>query len=67
MNMNKAEAIKKAIERKKEENLRYFEKDVESLVWEIEKTSQKLRKLKKDLTELTFKEIDIPDVSDCLE
>ena len=65
--MNKAEALKKAIERKKEENDRDFEHEVESLVWAIEKKSQELRELKKQLTKLTYEEIDIPDVSDCLE
>jgi peptidoglycan hydrolase CwlO-like protein len=65
--MNKADALKKAIERKKEENDKNFEREVESLVWSIEHTSQKLRDLKKELTELTFEEIPIPDVSDCIE
>jgi hypothetical protein len=65
--MNKVEALKKAIERKKEDNAKNFERKVEALVWTIEKKSQELRDLKKELTELTFEEIDIPDVSDCLE
>ena len=65
--MNKSEALKKAIERKKEENARNFESEVESLVWAIEKKSQELRDLKKKLTELTFEEVEIPDVSDCIE
>jgi len=65
--MNKTDALKKAIERKKEENAKEFEREVESLVWSIEKKSQELRNLKKKLTELTFEEIEIPDVSDCLE
>ena len=64
--MNKAEALKNAIERKKEENARQFENKVESLVWKIEQTSQNLRDLKRELTELTYEEIPIPDVSDCL-
>jgi len=65
--MNKADALKKAVERKKEKNTRNFEDEVESLVWAIEKKSQELRDLKKKLTELTFEEIKIPDVSDCLK
>ena len=36
------------------------------MVWEIEKKSQDLRDLKKELTELTYKEIPVPDVSDCI-
>ena len=64
--MNKAEALKKALERKKEQNDMDFERKVESLVWDIEKTSQRLRDLKKELTELTYEEVDIPDVSDCI-
>ena len=65
--MNKTEALKKAIERKKADNAKDFEYNVESLVWAIEKKSQELRDLKKKLTELTFEEIDIPDVSDCIK
>jgi len=65
--MNKADALIKAIERKKEENDKEFECEVEGLVWAIEKKSQELRDLKKKLTELTFEEIKIPDVSDCLK
>ena len=64
--MNKTEALKRAIERKKEENAKEFEREVESLVWTIEKKSQELRNLKRKLTELTFEEIDIPDVLDCI-
>ena len=64
--MDKAEALKKALERKKEQNDMDFERKVESLVWDIEKTSQRLRELKKELTELTYEEVDIPDVSDCI-
>ena len=65
--MKKSEALKKVIERKKEENDHSFEREVESLVWAIEKKSQELRELKKELTELTYEEIKIPDVSDCIE
>jgi len=65
--MNKTEALKRAIERKKEENAKEFEREVESLVWTIEKKSQELRNLKRKLTELTFEEIDIPDVLDCIK
>ena len=65
--MNKADALIKAIERKKEENDKEFACEVEGLVWAIEKKSQELRDLKKKLTELTFEEIKIPDVSDCLK
>lgn len=65
--MNKAEALKKAIERRKEEADESFGRKVESLVWSIEKKSQELRDLKKELTELTFEEVIIPDVSDCIE
>ena len=65
--MNKTEALKKAIERKKEQNDQQFEAEVESLVWNIEATSRKLRELKKELTELTYEEIPVPDVSDCIE
>jgi hypothetical protein len=64
--MDKQEAIKKAIEKRKEENADNFQSDVENLVREIELTSQRLRELKGELAELTFKEIDVPDVSDCL-
>ena len=64
--MNKAEALKKVIERKKEESARAFENEVETLVWAIEKKSNELRKLKKRLTELTYEEVEIPDVSDCI-
>ena len=65
--MNKAEALKKVIERKKEENIRNFESKVEGLVWEIERKSQELRDLKKELTKLTFNEVEIPDVADCIK
>jgi len=65
--MNKLDALKKVIERKKEQNMDNFEKEVGSLVWEIENTSQRLKELKKQLTELTFEEINIPDLSDCIE
>ena len=65
--MDKAAALKKIIERKKEEDATNFERRVESLVWAIECKSQELRELKKALTELTFKETPIPDVSDCIE
>ena len=65
--MNKVEALKKVIERKKEANTRDFENEVESLVWEIERKSQELRELKKKLTELQYEEPEIPDVSDCME
>ena len=58
--MKKSEALK-------EENDHSFEREVESLVWAIEKKSQELRELKKELTELTYEEIKIPDVSDCIE
>ena len=44
--MNKAEALKKAIEKKKQKNMDSFEAEVESLVWEIERKSQELRDLK---------------------
>jgi len=65
--MNKAEALKRAIEKKKEENDRNFESKVESLIWAIETKSQELRELKKELTKLTYKEVIIPDVSDCIK
>ena len=65
--MNKADALKKIIERKKEEDARRFECKVEELVWAIETKSNELRELKKKLTELTYKETPIPDVSDCME
>ena len=65
--MDKAAALKKIIERKKEEDATNFEREVESLVWAIECKSRELRELKKALTELTFKETPIPDVSDCIE
>jgi hypothetical protein len=65
--MNKAEALKKAIERSKEINDQDFEDKVASLVWDIERTSQHLRDLKKELTELTYKEVPVPDLSDCME
>ena len=64
--MNKADALKKVIERKQEENMENFERTVGSLVWEIEKTSRKLKELKEELTKLTFEEINVPDVSDCV-
>ena len=64
--MNKADALKKAIERKKEAHEKDFERTVETLVWTIEQKSQELRELKKDLTELTYEEPIIPDVSDCI-
>jgi len=64
--MNKEEALKRVIERKKEEDAKNFEMKVEELVWAIERKSQELRQLKKELTELTFKETAVPDVSDCL-
>jgi hypothetical protein len=65
--MNKHDALKRAIERKKEDHDREFERKVESLVWAIERKSQELRELKKELTELTYQEVEIPDVSDCIE
>jgi len=65
--MNKSEALRKAIEKKKKENIENFEELVESLVWKIENKSQELRDLKKELKELTFEDVDIPDVSDCIE
>ena len=64
--MNKADALKKVIERKQEENKENFERTVGSLVWEIEKTSQRLKELKEELTQLTFEEINVPDLSDCV-
>jgi len=64
--MNKTDALKKAIERRKERNNKDFEATVEDLVWRIEATSQTLRQLKKELTELTYTDIEIPDVEDCL-
>ena len=65
--MNKAEALKKIIERKKEQSINEFERDVEGLVWAIEKKSQELRELKLELTKLTYSEPGIPDISDCIE
>ena len=65
--MNKLKALENIIKRKKEENDSNFEKRVESLVWAIEAKSQELRNLKKELTELTYQEVTIPDVSDCYE
>jgi len=65
--MNKAEALQKAMERKKEDTDKAFERKVEGLVWDIERKSQELRDLKKELTELTYEEPTIPDVSDCIE
>jgi len=65
--MKKSEALKKVIERRKEKNDNSFERKVESLVWAIGEKSQELRELKKKLTELTYEEIKIPDVSDCIE
>lgn len=64
--MNKADALKKVIARRKEQNDEDFERQVESLVWAIENTSQELRDLKKELLELTYKEIPVPDVLDCM-
>jgi len=65
--MNKIDALKKIIERKKEQSINDFEKEVESLIWSIEKKSQELRELKLELTKLTYEEPRIPDVSDCIE
>ena len=65
--MDKADALKRAIEKKKEKNIEGFQCEVENLVWSIEKKSNELRDLKKKLKELTFEEIEIPDVSDCLK
>ena len=64
--MNKTEALKRVIERKKEEHEKNFEHKVEDLVWAIEEKSQELRELKKQLTELQYKDVNIPDVKDCL-
>ena len=65
--MNKADALKKIIEDRKEKDARDFTNKVEALVWDIETASEKLRELKKQLTELTFTETPIPDISDCIE
>ena len=65
--MDKHEALKKAIEKKREQNAARFADKVESLVWAIEKKSQELRDLKKELTELSYEEIDIPDISDYIK
>jgi len=65
--MNKIDALKKIIERKKEQSINDFEREVESLIWSIEKKSQELRELKLELTKLTYEEPRIPDVSDCIE
>ena len=65
--MNKIDALKKIIERKKQQSINDFEKEVESLIWSIEKKSQELRELKLELTKLTYEEPRIPDVSDCIE
>jgi hypothetical protein len=65
--MDKELAVKEAIERAKEQNDKVFARKVENLVWDIERTSQQLRDLKTQLTELTFEEITVPDVSDCME
>ena len=65
--MKKTEALNKIIKRKQEENDSSFEREVESLVWAIENKSNELRKLKKELTKLTYEDITIPDVSECLD
>jgi len=65
--MNKIDALKKIIERKKEQSMNNFEKEVETLVWSIEEKSRQLRELKLELTKLTYEEPNIPDVSDCIQ
>lgn len=65
--MKKSEAIQKAIQKKKDNNDLSFERQVESLIWAIENKSKELRYLKKELTELTYEEVTIPDVSDCIK
>ena len=65
--MKKSEALQKTIKRKKDQNEKDFEHKVGRLIWAIEDKSQELKDLKKELTELTYKEIEIPDILDCIE
>ena len=65
--MNKSDALKQAIENRKVIADRDFTDKVESLVWSIERKSRELRDLKKELTELTYEEITIPDESEIKE
>jgi hypothetical protein len=54
--MNTKEAITKANDRRKEQSEGEFQSQVETLLYRIEGASETLRGLKRELTELEYKE-----------
>jgi len=65
--MKKTDALKRILEEQKEIDKDNFEREVRNLVYAIQEKSDELRRLKKELTELTFEESPIPDVVDCMD
>ena len=63
--MDKDDVIKEVYEERKKASEEDFRSEVKGLVWEIEETSNKLRDLKKRLSELQYKEPEI--VADILK
>ena len=57
--MNKETAIKETYKKRKEQSEEDFQTEIEQLVGDIEDTSNRLRKLKTRLTELTYEEPEI--------
>jgi len=57
--MDKKKAIEEALRQQKEEHEKRFQSRVQELVYEIGQTSQRLRKLKAELTSLEYKEPEI--------